>query len=198
MLAKVNQYQNRIKMRNVIYSINMSIDGCCDHTKFSVGDFEEIHDFFASLLQQCDQLVYGRNLYELMFPYWSDVAKDQTETKATLEFAETITNIEKVVFSHTLESVEGNARLMRGGLHEEIIRLKQLPGKKISVSGVNLSTQLMQMGLIDEYYFVVHPVIVGEGTRLFGGINLPENLNLKLVETRTFKSGGVGLHYVKG
>jgi dihydrofolate reductase len=183
-------------MRNVIFGINISIDACYDHTKFNADD--ELHQYFADMMQDVDLLVYGRKMYELMFPYWSDVAKSPSGVKATDDFAQTITAIDKIVFSRTLESAEGNARILHDDLEGEIRKLKQQPGKKISIGGVSVRSQLMALGLIDEYYFVIHPLLVGEGKRLLEDTGLPEKLNLKLVEAKIFKSGSLGLHYLKG
>jgi len=182
-------------MRNVVYGINMSIDAICDHTNFRPDD--EIMEHFIRLLQGADLLVYGRKTYELMVPYWPDIAKSQAETKLENEFANTFTAIDKVVFSKTLQSVEGNARIVRGNLGDEIRKLKQQPGKNISVGGVSLPSQLMALGLIDEYHFVIHPGIVGDGRKLLEGISLPEKLKLKLVDCKVFKSGVLWLHYLK-
>jgi len=182
-------------MRNVVYAINMSIDGYCDHTHF--GPDEELMEYFTNLIKQADIDIYGRKTYELMVPFWPDFAKAKTGSKVDIDFAEALTAIEKVVFTKTLARVEANSRIVRGDLEGEIRRLKQRPGKDISVGGVNLASQLMQLGLIDEFYFVVHPVIAGKGTRLFEGANLAEKFNLKLVESKVFKSGAIGLHYAK-
>jgi dihydrofolate reductase len=103
-----------------------------------------------------------------------------------------------VVFSHSLDSPEGEkTKIVRTGLHDEILKLKQEPGKNILAGGVTIPTHLAELGLIDEYHFVVHPIVVGEGRRLFDGINLQEKLQLKLVESKIFKSGSVALHYLK-
>ena len=182
-------------MRNLVYVINLSIDGCCDHTK--IGGSEEMLDYILDLLRDVDLFVYGRKTYELMIPYWPDVAKDPTSTKAEIEFAHAFNAIDKVVVSRSLDSAEGNTRIIRADLADEILRLKQETGKNISVGGVSLPTQLLELGLIDEFYFVVHPIIVGEGRRLFEGASLPEKLNLKLVDSKTFKSGIVAFHYLK-
>ena len=182
-------------MRNLVYSINLSIDGCCDHTKMS-GD-EEIHKYYTDLLRTGDLLVYGRITYQLMVPYWPDVAKNPTNDKATDEFARTFDSLKRVVFSRSLDNADENTRIVRTGLREEILRLKQEEGKNILLGGVALPSQLMELGLIDEYYFVVHPVVVGEGRRLLQGVTLPEKLKLKLVDTKILKSGSVALHYLK-
>jgi dihydrofolate reductase len=182
-------------MRNLIYSINISINGYCDHTLFNPD--EEMMDYFTHTMDDVDLLVYGRKTYELMVPYWPDVARSQSGTKAENEFAQTLTAIDKVVFSKTLTRVEGNTRIIRENPGDEILELKQDAGKKIAIGGVNLPSQLMELGLIDEYYFVIHPVIVGEGNRLLESASLPEKSNLKLVDTKIFKSGCIGLHYLK-
>jgi dihydrofolate reductase len=158
---------------------------------------EELMAYFTDLIKEADLLVYGRVTYELMVPYWPDVAKARSGTKAENEFAGALTSIDKVVFSQTLEHAEGKTQIIRDNLEEEILKLKNRPGKKISVGGVDLPSQLMGLGLIDEFYFVVHPFIVGKGRQLLEVISLPQKLNLTLVESRIFKSGCVGLHYLK-
>jgi dihydrofolate reductase len=182
-------------MRKLIYGINLTADGCCDHTRGIAG--EDIHQYFTDLMQDVDLIVYGRKTYELMVPYWPEVAKDQSGSKTENEFARVFTAIDKVVFSRSLESVEGNTRIVRGDLENEIIRLKQRPGKNISIGGVNLPEQLIALGLVDEFYFVTHPVIAGEGRRLFENISLSQQLKLQLVASKTLESGCVALHYVK-
>ena len=184
-------------MRNVIFAINMTQDGCIDHTKFNPD--EETFEYFIHLLRDdTGVLVYGRKTYQLMVPYWPDVAKDPTSTKADIEFAQTFVSKKKIVFSRSLDSAEdGNTRIVRANLRDEILKLKQEPGKNILVGGVDVPSQLMELGLIDEYRFVVMPIIAGAGRRLFDGVNLPEKRQLKLVESKIFKSGSVALHYRK-
>ena len=183
-------------MRNVIYAINITLDGCCDHTK-QVAD-EETHEYFTQLLRDVDLLVFGRKTYELMVPYWPDIAKSQSETKAENEFARTFDSITKIVFSRSLASAEDkNTRIVRTNLHDEILRLKREPGNNILIGGVDIPSQLIELGLVDEYRFVVGPIVAGEGRRLLDGVSLPERLQLRLVETKVFKSGCVALRYVK-
>ncbi len=184
-------------MRNLIYAINITLDGCCDHTKFNPDD--DLLEHFTHLLRDdADLLVYGRKTYQLMVPYWPDIAKSQSETKADIEFAQAFVSKKKVVFSRSLASAEdGNTRIVRTNLHDEILKLKQEPGQNILVGGVDIPSQLMELGLVDEYRFVITPVIAGEGRRLFDGINLPKKLQLKLVESKVFKSGSVALRYLK-
>ena len=183
-------------MRNVIYAINITLDGCCDHTK-QVAD-EELLEHYAQLLREVGLLVYGRKTYQLMVPYWPDAAKDPSSTEADVEFARAFVASKKVVFSRSLDSAEdGNTRIVHTNLRDEILKLKQEPGKDILVGGVDIPSQLIEVGLVDEYRFVVGPVIAGEGRRLLEGVNLPEKCQLKLVESKTFKSGCVALRYLK-
>ena len=183
-------------MRKVIYAINLTLDGCCDHTKAMPPD-DETSEYFNDLLRSADLQVFGRKTYELMVPYWPDIAKSQSGDKAENEFAQLFDSLKKVVFSRSLESTEGNTRIVRGNLRDEILRLKQEQGKNILVGGVGIPSQLIELGLVDEYRFVLSPVIVGEGRRLLDGVSLPERLHLKLVEAKNFKSGFVALRYWK-
>ncbi len=183
-------------MRNVIYAINITLDGCVDHTKQSVD--EEKLEYFTHLTREVGLQIFGRKTYQLMVPYWPDVLKGQSETKADTEFARAFVSTNKVVFSRSLDSVEdSNTPIVRGSLQDEILKLKQEQGKDILVGGVDIPSQLIELGLVDEYRFVVGPVIAGEGRRLLQGVSLPQRQPLKLVETRIFKSGSVALRYLK-
>jgi dihydrofolate reductase len=183
-------------MRNVIFGINTTLDGCVDHTK-GFAD-EETHEYWTQLIRSNDLLVYGRKTYQLMVPFWPEVARNQSMDKASNEFALAFDSIKKIVFSRSLGSVEDkNTRIVRGNLHDEILKLKQEQGKNILVGGVDIPSQLIELGLVDEYYFVVGPIVAGEGRRLLEGVSLPEKLHLKLVESKFFKSGCVALHYSK-
>ena len=183
-------------MRNLIYAINISLDGCCDHAKFNPD--EGMLEHYTRLLQDVDLLVYGRKTYQLMVPYWPDIAKSKTETKADIEFAQTFVSKKKIVFSRSLAIAEDeNTRIVCTNLHDEILKLKEEQGKDILVGGVDVPSQLVELGLIDEYRFVVMPIIAGEGRRLFERVNLPEKRQLKLVESKIFKSGCVALRYLK-
>jgi len=182
-------------MRNLIFAINTTLDGCCDHTK-TIAD-EELLEHYTHLLRDVDLLVFGRKTYQLMVPYWPDVAKNQSETKASNEFAKTFVSKNKIVFSQSLESTENkNTKIVRTNLQDEIVRLKHEQGKNILVGGVSIPSQLIELGLVDEYHFVVQPIVAGEGRRLLEGISL-EKLQVKLVESKIFKSGCVALHYLK-
>ncbi len=183
-------------MRNVIFAINITLDGCCDHTK-QVAD-DETHQYFSQLLHDVDLLVFGRITYQLMVPFWPEVARNQSMSKAENEFARTFVSINKLVFSRSLDSAEDkNTRIVRTNLHDEIRKLKQEPGKNILVGGVSVPSQLIELGLIDEYLFVVGPIIAGEGRRLLTDVSLPESRRLKLVDSKTFRSGCVALRYLK-
>lgn len=183
-------------MRKTIFAINMTADGFFGHED-GIAD-EELHEYFTELLRNADLLVMGRTMYQLMVPYWPNVAKNQSGTKAENEFARTFDSLDKIVFSTTLKHVESkNTKLMSGDVAEEVLKLKQLPGKDISIDSLNLASQLSQQGLIDEYHFVVHPVVAGKGPRLFETDSLKERLHLKLAGSRTFRSGVIALHYIK-
>ena len=183
-------------MRNVIFAINISLDGCVDHTT-QVAD-DETHEYFTDLLREVDLLVFGRITYQLMVPFWPEVAKNQSMTKVSNEFAKAFDSIDKIVFSRSLDSVEDkNTRVVRTDLHDEILKLKQEEGKDILTGGVSLPSQLIELGLVDEYRFVVGPIVAGEGRRLMNDVSLPESLQLRLVESKIFKSGCVALRYLK-
>ena len=183
-------------MRNVIFAINITLDGCCDHTK-QIGD-EETHEYFTHLMRDVDLLVYGRKTYQLMVPFWPEVAKNLSMTKASNEFAKAFDSINKIVFSRTLDSAEDkNTRIVRTNLRDEILKLKQEQGKNILTGGVSIPSQLIELGLVDEYRFVVGPIVAGEGRRLLEGVSLQERLQLRLVESKIFKSGCVALRYLK-
>jgi dihydrofolate reductase len=183
-------------MRNLIFGINTTLDGCVDHTKQFADD--ETHEYFTGLLREGDLLVYGRVTYQLMVPFWPEVAKSQSMTKASNEFAQTFDSINKIVFSRSLDSAEDkNTRIVRTNLHDEILKLKQEEGKNILVGGVSVPSQLIELGLVDEYRFVVSPIVAGEGRRLLEGVSLRERVQLKLIESKTFKSGCVALRYLK-
>ena len=184
-------------MRKLIFAINITLDGCCDHDKVKADD--ETLEYFTNLTRSVGLQVFGRKTYELMVPYWPDIAKHPAgETKATIDFAEAFVSINKIVFSRSLEGVEGsNTRIVRENLQGEILKLKREQGKSIIVGGVSVSSQLIELGLVDEYRFVVSPIVAGEGRRLLEGSRLPERLQLKLIESKIFKSGCVALRYLK-
>ena len=186
-------------MRKVIFGINVTLDGCCDHTKV-IGD-EEVHQYFGKLLRDVDTLVYGRKTYQLMVPFWPDMAKDRSGPTASMnDFAQAFDDVERIiVFSRTLDgAAEPNkTTIVRDDPQGELRKLKQEPGKNILLGGVDIPSQIKGHDIVDEYHFVIHPIIAGEGRRLFDDISLPEGIQLKLVESKTFTSGCVAHRYVK-
>jgi dihydrofolate reductase len=183
-------------MRKVVYAINLSLDGCFDHT-IGAPDVE-VGQYYLDLVRDTGLLVFGRKTYELMVPYWPDIAKSDSDDKMDKDFAEAFVSKKKVVFSRSLASAEGDdTRIVRTNLRDEVLKLKQESCKNILVGGVDIPSQLIALGLVDEFRFVVMPVLAGKGKRLFEGVSL-EKLQLKFVESRIFKSSGsVLLRYVK-
>ncbi len=164
-------------MGKLIYAINLSIDGCFDHTKMLPN--EEIHEYFGQLIRDADLLVYGRVTYELMVPFWPDIAKSHSLSKTSNDFADAFDSVEKVVFSKTLERVDDKkSRIVRGDLKDQIIKLKKEKSGNILVGGVDLPAQLIALDLVDEFLFVVHPVIRGGGRRLMEGVSLTSGQNV--------------------
>jgi dihydrofolate reductase len=183
-------------MRKVVFAINITADGYCSHTDGIPG--EELHEYFTSVLRNASVILSGRVTYQLMIPYWPDIARSQSGTAATNEFACMYDSLEKVVFSTTLTHVEDkNTRLVRGNVAQEVLALKQQPGKDICVGSLSIASQLSELGLIDEYHFVVHPVVAGKGPRLFDTVKLQDKLLLDFLGSKTFQRGAVALHYRK-
>ncbi len=185
-------------MRKLIYAINLSLDGCCDHSKMS--GTKEILGYHANLLQNVDTFVYGRKTWQLMVPYWPDIAKNHAgQTEAEIEFAQAFDSVAKiVVFSQSLNKAEGNkTKIVSTDLQGEIFKLKKEQGKNILTGGVNIPSQLIQLGLVDEFHVVIQPIFVGEGLRLLESVNLKDKLQLKLAESKIFDSGCVALRYLK-
>ncbi|WP_460972367.1 dihydrofolate reductase family protein [Spirosoma migulaei] len=182
-------------MRTVTFTMNSSLDGYCDHTMFNPS--EEVMEYFTATLREVDLLFFGRVMYQLMFPYWADVAQNQSGTAAENRFAERLTAIDRVVMSRSLNSVDEKTRIVRSNPAEELQKLKQQRGNKISVDSVSLLPELIQAGLIDEFQLVVHPVLVGQGRPLLNVGSLQGKLHLKLVNTIAFQSGSMALHYLK-
>jgi len=169
----------------------MTLDGFCDHTSM-IAD-EEIHQHYNELLKNSGTILYGRITYQLM-EYWPTVVKNPTGNKAMDEFAVTMDNIPKVVFSHTLKNVEWNtARLAKKDIKEEVLELRQQAGKDILVGSRSLIVTLLNLNLIDEFQLCVQPIIAGKGLSLLNNIN--DRINLKLLKTKTFNSSGSMLLY---
>jgi dihydrofolate reductase len=179
-------------MRKVIAAINMTLDASCDHTAM-IAD-EELHQHYTDVLQNAGIILYGRITYHLMESYWPTLVKNPGGNKAMDEFAVAIDNIPKIVFSHTLKNVQWeSAKLATQDIEEEVIELKQQPGKDILVGSPTLIASLMKRNLIDEYQLCIHPVIAGRGLPLFKDIN--HRTLLKLIKTKTFSAGQIILYY---
>ena len=178
-------------MRPLRYSINVTLDGCCDH-RVGVPD-EELHRHATETLRQADALLFGRVTYQMMEaafrPAWTGERPDWMEP-----FRRTIDAARKYVVSSTLDRVDWNAELVRGDLARAVHQLKQEPGKGLFTGGVKLPLALAELGLIDEYEIVVQPRIAGHGPTLFAGLS--RRVELKLVGRREFASGAVALRYV--
>jgi len=177
-------------MRPLRYSINVTLDGCCDHRAIPAD--EELHRHAAEALGQAGALLFGRVTYEMMESAWRPPATVE-RPDWTEPFAQTISAAKKYVVSSTLEQVDWNAELVSGDLGEAVQKLKQEPGKGLYVGGVQLPLALTELGLIDEYEFIVHPRLAGHGPTLFAGLS--EYVDLKLVGRVEFASGAVAMQY---
>jgi len=182
-------------MRKVLFAINISIDGCYEHTHFTPD--EELMGYFTRVMEETGLIVYGRKTYELMVPYWPEVAKNRSGTPDDIAFADAMTPIEKIVLSRTLKNATENTRIVSENPEGLLRELKRESGKKIALSSASLLPGFLGLGLIDELYLVIHPVVVGEKKRLFENLLVPEKLNFQVEHTQLFKSGAVALHYQK-
>jgi dihydrofolate reductase len=182
-------------MRKVIYSPFVSLDGMIEgpnrELDWHIID-EELHRFVNEQQSAVDTHLYGRRMYEAMV-YWETADQGPSQPEYVLEFARIWKQMRKIVFSRTLEQVQGNARLVRDNVAEEITKLKAQPGKDMVVGGANIASSLMRLGLIDEYRLFIHPVVLGSGTPMFPALG--DKIKLRLVETRTFGFGVVYLCY---
>lgn len=182
-------------MRPLRYGINVTLDGCCDHRAGKVD--EELHMYWAESLARADALLYGRVTYEMMEEAWRPVAsagaRPDWMEPWMVPFAETIDAARKYVVSSTMDRVDWNAELLRGDLGPAVQELKRESGKGVLVGGVKLPLALAELGLIDEYEFVVQPRIAGHGPTLFAGLS--KYLDLELVDRLEFASGAVAMRY---
>ena len=178
-------------MRPLRYSINVTLDGCCDH-RAMIAD-EELHHHAVKNLNQADALLFGRVTYEMMEAAFRPPARPGTRPDWMEPFARTIYAAKKYVVSSTLDQVDWNAELVRGDLGKAVQQLKREPGKGIFVGGVKLPLALADLGLIDEYEFVVHPRLAGHGPTLFAGLS--KYVDLELVSRLEFGSGAVAMRY---
>lgn len=182
-------------MRPLLYSINVTLDGCCDHRAGSPD--EDLHRHAAENIAQADALLFGRVTYEMMEAAWRTVAQTGVRPDWMADwmepFARTIDAAKKYVVSSTLDRVDWNAELVRGDLGEAVQQLKREPGEGLFVGGLKLPLALAELGLIDEYEFVVHPRLAGHGPTLFAGLS--KYVDLKLVSRLEFGSGAVAMRY---
>jgi dihydrofolate reductase len=182
-------------MRKVIYAPMVSLDGFIERPNQSLDWVivdEELHSFINDQQGQIDTYLFGRRMYEVM-KYWETAEADPSNPEFVLEFARIWKRIVKIVYSKTLDHIQGNARLSRGNIVEEVVELKAQPGLDMGVGGATIAASLSQAGLIDEYRLFIHPVVLGSGTPMFQTSN--NQINLRLIETRTFHSGVVMLRY---
>jgi dihydrofolate reductase len=181
-------------MRKLVAAINMTVDGFCDHTKV-IAD-EELHQHYTELLKNAAAILYGRITYQLM-EYWRDLVKNPTGIKSMDEFAATIDQIPKIVFSNSLKKVDWEtAKLAKRDIKDEVLELKQNPNdenKDILVGSPGLIVASTNLNLIDEFQLCVQPIIAGEGLPLFKKIS--DQINLTLLKTKTLKSGSIILYY---
>jgi len=179
-------------MRPLRYSINVTLDGCCDH-RAMIPD-EELHRHATGIIARADALLFGRVIYQMMEAGWRSPVEPGTRPEWVEPFARTINAAKKYVVSATLDRVDWNAELVRGDLGEAVRRLKQEPGEGLYTGGLTLPLALAEMGLIDEYEFVVHPRVAGHGPTLFAGLS--KLVDLELVGRQEFASGAVAMRYV--
>lgn len=184
-------------MGKLIFGINITVDGCCDHTKG--GAYKDAHDYFTQLMRETEVLLYGRKTYELMVPFWPDMANNPADPAATMiDFANAFVAVNKIVVcSRTLAKPNDKTTIIGNHLKEEVLKLKQETTGNIVTGGVDIPAQLIQLGLVDEYRIMIQPLIAGAGRRLADNIQLAESLQLTLADATTLKSGCVALRYVK-
>lgn len=186
-------------MGKLIYSMNVSLDGFVetpDHRlDWTVID-DEIHSWWNDEVRRADAFLYGRRLYEVMTAYWPTAESDPAATPAMVDFARIWNPKPKIVFSRTLETVDGNSRLVRGDVGDELAKLRAEFDGDLDVGGPTLAAAFIERRLVDEYRLVIHPVILGAGTPFFPRLDRP--LRLRLQETYTFASGAVCLGYAAG
>ncbi len=179
-------------MRKIILSLNVTLDGFCDHTQVIAND--ESHRYALEQMSAVDALLFGRVTYQLFENYWPGVAAHGTATETGVALARRIDAIPKIVVSTTLKEVGWNTQIIGENIEEEVRKLKQQPGGNLVVLGsLSLALTLINLGLIDEYQFFMQPFVAGKGKVLSEGLR--ERLSLRLVDTRVFQSGVVVLCY---
>jgi len=148
-------------MGKLFFAINVSLDGFADHT-VGVGPDDELHGFFSDLLDETDVVLFGRVTYQMMESYWPHAHKDPKATKGMLEFADKFNTVPKVVFSRTLQEANwNNTRLVRENMIEEVVKLKGQTARNILLGGISISQEFMRLGIVDEFWIVLHPVLIG-------------------------------------
>jgi dihydrofolate reductase len=178
--------------RPLIAAMNMTLDGYCDHTAMNADD--EIHAHYSEMLRNAGILIYGRITYQLMESYWPAVVQEPTGNASTDDFAVLIDDIQKIVYSRTLDHVDWKNSTLKHEINaDEIIALKHQPGKPIFAGSPSMIVALSNLGLVDEYQIAIHPVIAGSGLVLFK--NIAERIDLKLTKTKTFGGGAVVMYY---
>jgi dihydrofolate reductase len=185
------RYRYSYVMRPLRYSINVTLDGCCDHR--AILPDEDLHRHVIENFDQADALLFGRVTYEMMEAGWRTPAPPGARPEWMEPFARKIDAIKKYVVSSTLDRVDWNAELVRGDLGKAVQELKQESGKGLLLGGVKLPLALAELGLIDEYEFVVQPRLAGHGPTLFAGLS--KRIDLKLVSRLEFGSGAVAMRY---
>jgi len=191
-------------MRKIFLFMTLSLDGYFegpDHDISWHNVDDEFNEFAIEQLKEADSLLFGRRTYQLMESFWPEAATDPAMSKQNLEVASLMNNTNKIVFSRTLDKVEErenwkNIKLVHEFDPAAIARLKELPGKSLAVGGSDLAVSFIKAGLIDEFRFVINPVIIGGGTRIFE--RMDGRLELELIKTRRFDSGNVLLYYKPG
>ena len=178
-------------VRPLRYSINVTLDGCCDHR--TIPPDEDLHRHAVENINQADALLFGRVTYEMMEAVFRPSAQAVARPDWMEPFARTIDAAKKYVVSSTLDQVDWNAELVRGDLGQAVQHLKQEPGKGLFTGGVKLPLALAELGLIDEYEFMVQPRLAGHGPTLLAGLSKP--VDLKLVSRLEFGSGAVAMRY---
>ena len=179
-------------MRKLVFAINITIDTFADHTAGIADD--ELHDFFTNFLDTIDVSLMGRKTYQLMENYWPKAHEDPNATKSIINFADKFNGMNKIVFSNTLTEVKRkNSRLASESLLKVVFDLKNQNGKNISAGSLSIANQLFNENLIDEFWFLIHPVVLGKGKKLFDGLEMKSQL--QLIDIKKFNSGVVVLHY---
>jgi dihydrofolate reductase len=183
-------------MRKIIYAMSVSLDGYIESGNGGISwadPDEELHSQFNKQESALDIHIYGRRMYEIMAAFWPTADENPSAPNVVIEYARLWKKMTKIVFSRTLKQVGWNSRLVAGDIVEEVNRLKAQPGKDMSVSGAGLASSFIQLGLIDEYWLYLHPVILGGGKPMFP--QLSDKINLQLVESRQFGRGVIMLRY---